>query len=130
MNTKKNVPTPISITIAVTAISRVIESAAKAARTVPAEPKRRHLAYLQKQPELSERISLLEFIKPAIITYISTAAPSAKATQIPVKISGVKPSAKIIAIIIPNIIPKMAPVIPHPLLHGQQSLFFFIFINS
>ena len=130
MNTKKNTPIPIKITIEVTAISKVIESAANAARTVPAEPKRRHLAYLQKQPDESERISLPEFIKPAIITYISTAAPSAKATQIPVKISGVKPSEKNIAIITPNIIPRIVPTTPQPPLQGQHSLFFFIFINS
>ncbi|MBR2579228.1 MAG: hypothetical protein IKE41_03750, partial [Clostridia bacterium] len=99
MNTKKNTPIPIKTTIAVTAISRVIERAAKAAKTVPTEPKRRHYAYLQKQLPESDRISLLEFIKPVIITYVRTAAPSANAIQTPVRISGVNPREKNIAII-------------------------------
>lgn len=130
MNTKKKTPIPIKTTIAVTAISSTIDTADNAASTVPIEPINKHFAYLQKQLSVIDKTSLLELIKPAIITYTSTVVPSANATQIPVKIRGVYPSAKNIAIMTPNIIPKMVPETPHPPPHGQHSLFFFIFINS
>ena len=68
MNTKKNTPIPISTTIAVTAMSNVIDNAAIAESIVPAEPNSKHLAYLQKQLFSDNFNSLLELIKPDIIT--------------------------------------------------------------
>lgn len=107
--------------------SNVTESVEMANSIVPMDPASKHFMFFLKHPEVLHMPH--EFVNAEINVNAKISAPTSKAIQMPVVTNVRNPPANSIATITADIMPKTAPVRPHPV-QMQLLSFVFIFINS